>query len=238
MRTYDVTAEFYDLLQGTEQLAVAERLLDRWLGTPRIGVVEVGAGTGLATGLLARRCEVTVHAVEPAASMRAIMLSRLAGHFELLRHVRVHARPVQQLGLTDVADFALCLNTMSTLDPESRADALQALAAALVDGAVLVVQAPAAEPATTRYDLPSWQLGGDTYGGDVTVTPTGADRVEWRFTYRVRRSDVLVREQVETFDGYTVSADGFAAELTSAGFAPFAVDEPDVVIARRRHPAS
>ncbi|MFD0592531.1 hypothetical protein ACFQZ4_08155 [Catellatospora coxensis] len=44
-QAYAVTAEFYDLLQATEHLAVTGRLLDRWLGSPEVGVLDVGAGT-------------------------------------------------------------------------------------------------------------------------------------------------------------------------------------------------
>lgn len=107
---YAATAEFYDLLQATGYLAVAERLLDRWLGVPQLGVLDIGAGTGIATALLAGRCDVTVHAVEPAANMRAVLLSRLAGRTDLLERVRVHAGPAQRLGLRQVADAANCLN--------------------------------------------------------------------------------------------------------------------------------
>ena len=232
-RSYAVTAEFYDLLQATDFLATAERLLDRWLGEPLVGVLDVGAGTGIATGLLARRVSVTVHAVEPAASMRAVLLSRLAGRPELLSRVRLHARPVQRLGLHRAADFALCLNTMSSLDATDRASALDALARAIVRGGTLVVQRPPDSAGAPRYDLPTWQLGGDTYSGEVACTATADDLVQWRFTYRVSRGATILRTEIETFDGHLASADAFAAQLTAAGFMPVDSDTPDVVIARR-----
>ncbi|GAA1421342.1 class I SAM-dependent methyltransferase [Catellatospora coxensis] len=232
-QAYAVTAEFYDLLQATEHLAVTGRLLDRWLGSPEVGVLDVGAGTGLATNQLARRCSVTVHAVEPAASMRAVLLSRLAGQAEVLPRVRVYARNVQDLGLTGVADFAWCLNTMAGLDRSERAAALRALARALVPGGRLVVQRPPTRAAADRRDLPSWRLGGDLYTGEVSTTPVGADRVRWRFSYRVSRDGALVREETEVFDGHLATESGFDAELTEAGFTVVGADEPDIVVARR-----
>src|SRR5262245_36322695 len=125
-QAYAVTAEFYDLLQAADHLRVTGRLLDRWLGRPEVGVLDVraGAGPGLDTALLARRCPVAVHAVEPAASMRAVLLSRLAEHPDPSTRVRVHARAMQELGLLGVADFAWCLNTMAGLDPADRAAVL------------------------------------------------------------------------------------------------------------------
>jgi SAM-dependent methyltransferase len=231
VRDYEVTAEFYDLLQAVSYRKTAERLLDRWLGEPRIGVLDVGAGTGIATALLARRCSVTVHAIEPASSMRTVMLSRLAGRSELLPHVRVHAVPVERLDLSRAADFAICLNTLSTLDATARAEALRALSGLLVPGGRLVVQRPPSEPGPEHGSLPSWCLGGDIYSGDIACTVTGERSLRWRFTYRVARDGVIIRECAETFDGFLTSADEFASELTAAGFTPVDTDDPDVVIA-------
>lgn len=233
-QAYAVTAEFYDLLQAAEQVGVTERLLDRWLGHPEVGVLDVGAGTGLATARLARRCPVLVHAVEPAGVMRAVLLSRLAGQPDLLARVRVHARAVQELGLHNVADFGWCLNTMAELDAAERAGALAALADAVVPGGRLVVQRPPSEAADSRRDLPSWRLGGDLYTGEVTTVRTGPRGVRWRFDYRVSRDGALVREASEVFDGHLATEPEFEAELNAAGFTAVAGDTPDIVIAQRR----
>jgi SAM-dependent methyltransferase len=233
MRSYEITAEYYDLLQAARYAQRADTLLDRWLGRPRIGALDVGAGTGLATELLAKRCGVTVHAVEPTRSMRTVLLSRLAGRPELLEHVRVHARPIQDLGLRRVADFGLCLNTMGTLDRDERADALAALAEALTADATLVLQRPPVAPGRAHAALPAWHLGGDVYSGEVTCTEGSPGAIEWRFTYRVTRDDAVIREEVETFDGFLVAADDFDAELGVAGFVVTDVDNHDVVVARR-----
>jgi SAM-dependent methyltransferase len=230
---YDVTAEFYDVLQATEQLRVTSGLLDRWLGSPRSAVIDVGAGTGLGSALLARRCDVPVHAIEPSRSMRGVLLSRLAGQEELLSRMHVHTAPVQRLNLHDEADFTLCLNTMGTLDSAERADALTALARAMTPGGRLVIQRPPTEVVESRSLLPSWSLGDEIYGGEVTSTPVSDGVIEWRFTYRVTHGDALVREEQETFHGYVVPADAFDEELRRAGFSIMAADDPDIVIARR-----
>jgi SAM-dependent methyltransferase len=233
MPSYEITAEFYDLLQATRYVRQTDAILDRWLGRPRVGVLDVGAGTGLATELLAKRCAVTVHAVEPTRSMRTVLLSRLAGRPELLAHVRVHARPIQDLDLRQVADFGLCLNTMGTLDRDERAAALAALADALTPDATLILQPPPDKPGREHADLPAWHLGGDIYSGEVARTLSRPGIIEWRFTYRVRRDGRVIREEIEAFDGFLVSADDFTAELRDAGLVVSEVDDHDVVVARR-----
>lgn len=233
MSSYDVTAEFYDLLQASRYRETARRLLDRWLGEPVVGVVDMGAGTGIATEQLARRCAVTVHAVEPAPSMRAILLSRLAGRSDLLPRVRVHDRPAGRLRLHRVADFAWCLNVLPSLTADDRAATLGALADAMVPAGRLLVQRPPSEMGRDRADLPTWCLGGDAYGGEVLCERIDAGRIRWCFIYRVSRDDVLIREHAETFDGYLVPAAAFTRELAEAGFVPEDTDAPDVVIARR-----
>jgi SAM-dependent methyltransferase len=231
---YQVTAEFYDLLQATHYVRVAQRLLGRWLGEPKVGIVDAGAGTGLVTAMLARQCEVTVHAIEPAAGMRAIMLSRLAGRPDELAKVRVHAHGIEELGLTEVADFAWCFNTLASLDSAARAAALAALAKAMVRGGTLVLQRPPARTGRRRRDLPRWELGGDIYSGEVTCTQVGIDSVQWHFVYRVSRDDTLFREASETFTGYLATEAEVDCQLDEAGFIIAGADEPEVVVARRK----
>jgi SAM-dependent methyltransferase len=233
MRSYDVTAEFYDILHAPEYLKLAERVLASWLGTPRLAVLDVGAGTGLGTVALAARCRVPIHAVEPAAGMRTVLLSRLAGQHDLLDRVTVHAVGMEQLGLTRMADFALCLNVLAMMDADHRRATLDALAQALVDGGRLVLQAPPEVPGPPRADLPSWRLGEEQYGGEAVCERADGERVRWRFTYRVTRGTAIIREETEAFDGFLVPAARFAQELSTAGFTVESHDHPDLLIARR-----
>jgi len=232
-RSYAVTAEFYDLLQADEFGRLAERLTRRWLGTPQFGVLDVGAGTGLATVLLAEKSAVVVHAVEPSGPMRAVLLSRLAGTPHLLPRIRVHAAGVQDVGLRAEADFAWCVNTMACLDREERAAGLAAIRAALVPGGRLVVQRPP-HRVEQPWELPSRRLGDELYAGRVTCAEAGPGRAQWRFTYRVTCGDTLVREARESFDVYLAEPWEFDGELRAAGFDPIAQDEPEIVIALAR----
>jgi len=240
-RSYGVTAEFYDVLHATRYLESTRRILDRFLGAPMVGVIDVGAGTGLGTALLAERCRVPVHAVEPSAAMRAVLLSRLAGRPDVLSRVHVHTGPVQDLKLIDVADFVLCLNTMGTLDAPARAGALVSLRRALVPCGRMVVETPPSVLPTQTHRLPSWNLGDEVYGGSVTAvspattepTRTAGDQTfTWRFEYQVTNGDELVRSEHESFTGYVVA--DFEPELASAGFEITDRDQAIIVASRPR----
>jgi hypothetical protein len=121
---------------------------------------------------------------------------------------------------------------MGLLDSSDRRAALIAIARAVVPGGTLVVQRPPDRAGPDIRALPSWELGGDMYGGEVVASPAGEGEIDWRFDYRVTRSGVVVREESETFHGYLVSAPAFDAELSDAGFALVDRDAPDVVVAR------
>jgi SAM-dependent methyltransferase len=233
---YEATAEFYDLLQGPAFLERTTALIDRRAGSPRLGILDVGAGTGLATAEFARRFRIDVHAVEPAVSMRWIMLSRLAGHADLLAHVRVHDQPVQHLGLAGAVDLAWCMNMLGTLDRPQRREALAATREALVPGGILLVQRPPSEPSAST-DLGSWDLGGDQYAGQMTCRQIADGVVEWCFTYRVSRDGVCIREISEAFAGFLVTEAQFVRELEQAALTPSEIDHDDVITAtavRRR----
>jgi SAM-dependent methyltransferase len=230
---YEASAEFYDPLHGRRYLDRATALADRLLAgddAPRIGIVDVGAGTGLATAEFARRFPIDVHAVEPSACMRAILLSRLAGHDGMPIRVRVHDRPVQRLGLDAAADVVWCMNMLGTLGPDDRAEALAAMRATLVPGGRLIVERPPDAPREPS-DLGAWDLGGDRYSGSVTCDPVGPDAVVWRFVYRVSRDGTVLREVREEFPGFLVDADGFTGELHRAGFVVTGAEPPDIVVA-------
>jgi SAM-dependent methyltransferase len=232
--SYAATAEFYDLLQATAQQRRAGRLLDRWLDRPRVGVLDAGAGTGVVTELLAARCAVPVQAVEPSAAMRAVLLSRLAGRPRLLDRVTVHAAGMDRLRLPGVADFALCLNVLATLDRPTRQGVLAGLTHALVPGGRLVVQRPPDIVPPARSELPGCQLGRHRYTGWVDCEPAGGQRLCWRFSYQVSDGDAVVRTVTDQFDGYLQPPGEFAEDLRAAGLQPVDADEPQIVVAHRR----
>ncbi|AUS78670.1 class I SAM-dependent methyltransferase [Actinoalloteichus sp. AHMU CJ021] len=221
---YSVTAEFYDLLHLDGYREWARTWLATSARRARLGVLEVGSGTGAMTWVLAEESEVPVHAVEPSRAMRAVLMGRLATASDRVRsRVRVHPHPLGAAGLAGVADLAVCVNLAAGLPPAEREDALwPAVARALVPGGLLVVDSPRrGSPAAEEWPLPSTRLGPDVYTGTVRCAPgdrAGPDR--WTFRYQVLGERGTLREETETFPTWPLDPEVLDQELRVAGFLP------------------
>ncbi|MGW5641076.1 class I SAM-dependent methyltransferase [Streptomyces sp. NPDC003832] len=118
---YAVSAEFYDVLQARRDELRVHRLYAHAVGDARLGVLDVGSGTGRVALMSLAESRVAVHAVEPARAMRASLMSRLASlPPELTKRVAVHALPLNEAALHRVADVAVCHNTVAALPPVER----------------------------------------------------------------------------------------------------------------------
>ncbi|MFC9292902.1 class I SAM-dependent methyltransferase [Streptomyces sp. NPDC057011] len=216
-----MSAEFYDLLHARAYHRHALALAGA-AGAARVGIVEVGAGTGLVTGVLIGASCVPVHAVEPAAAMRAVLLSRLhppvggsAGD-----RVTVHACSALELSLDGQADLAVCLRMAAGLPPEERRALWRALADVLVPGGLLFLDRPPARlPARpVRRSLGEVHLGLDTYGGHVVASAEDG-RIRCDYTYLVYRQGRVLRRAQESFLLWPLTREALGEELAEAGLA-------------------
>lgn len=72
---YAISAEFYDLLQAERDESRVRAFYRADVGRARVGVLDVGAGTGRVTLMSLFESWVPVHAVEPARSMRIPLMT-------------------------------------------------------------------------------------------------------------------------------------------------------------------
>ncbi|MER7465365.1 class I SAM-dependent methyltransferase [Streptomyces sp. NPDC097981] len=235
-QAYAVSAEFYDLLHSRSYHRHALALAGP-AAAARVGIVEVGAGTGLVTDVLIGASCVPVHAVEPAAAMRAVLLSRLhppAGG-SVGDRVTVHACSAVELSLSGQADLAVCLRMASCLPPHERRALWRTLADLLVPGGLLFLDRPPARlPARpARRSLGEVRLGMDTYRGQVTARAEG-DRIRCDYTYLVCRQGRVMRRAQESFLLWPLSRQALGAELADAGLALEGELPPDLLRVRRR----
>ncbi|KPI33675.1 hypothetical protein OV450_1299 [Actinobacteria bacterium OV450] len=239
-RAYTVSAEFYDLLHARSYHRHALALTGP-AAAARVGIVEVGAGTGLVTDVLIGASCVPVHAVEPAAAMRAVLLSRLhppAGGFVGDR-VTVHPCSAAELSLTGQADLAVCLRMASCLPPHERRGLWRALADLLVPGGLLFLDRPPARLPVrpTRRSLGEVRLGMDTYRGQVTARAEH-DRIRCDYAYLVCRQGRVVRRAQESFLLWPLTRQALGAELAGAGLVLEGELPPDLLRVRRAIPAA
>jgi SAM-dependent methyltransferase len=126
-------ASEYDAARPRPPAAVAE-VIAQWCGRPRPDVVDLGAGTGLATVLWAGRAG-TVTAVEPSADMRAILAGRVAALGSDGAGISVVTGTAEDTGLAgESADIVAVSQAMHWFDP---ARALPEIARVLRPGGVL-----------------------------------------------------------------------------------------------------
>jgi len=224
---YQVTAEFYDLLHGVDYRRRARRLLSAHAARARVAILEVGAGSGLVTMVLAEASTVPVHAVEPAPPMRALLLSRLADVAGPVRQrVTVHAGAIQDTGLHDMADLAICVNVASCWDPVQRRAVWRTISRALLPGGVLVLERPLgpADRSGQSEECATVTVGGDEYSGRITVVGCGGERARTDVRYQIRRNGVLLREASESFDMWVLGQRRLLAELAATGLHPGPAD--------------
>jgi Methyltransferase domain len=233
-REYAASGEYLHLLSGPAWVAMRPRLAAALAGVdPGAGpVVELGAGTGLGTDVLLETLDNDVLAAEPSASLRGVLLARLADRGA--GRVTVFPGGAVEVPLPDRIAAVVGMHMVGHLAPPERKRLWAAVAERLAPGGpvVLNVQPPSVAEAVPEFPWMGAAVGGLVYEGTGSAEPTGPDSVRWRMRYRTRREDgtVLAGSSAD-YVWWVVSADGLAAELAEAGLEP-SVDD-DLVVARK-----
>ncbi|MFJ8357228.1 class I SAM-dependent methyltransferase [Streptomyces sp. NPDC093984] len=230
--SYAVTAEFYDVLQADQDEARVRRLYGREVARARVGVLDIGAGTGRVTLMSLAGSRVDVHAVEPARAMRTSLMTRLATLPARPRErVTVHPHALDEASLCAIADVAVCHNTVACLPPAAREVLWPAIGTALVPGGSLFLQLPPAliPVRDVLRLLPEKRVGEHVYGGRMTMSAAG-NRIRTRMDYWVRSAEGVLREHTETFWMWPASRARITDDLARHGFVPLpGHHHPDVL---------
>jgi precorrin-6B methylase 2 len=231
---YSASAEYLHLLSVPTWTDLRPRLAAALAGTDRHAgpVLELGAGTGLGTDVLLDALECDVLAVEPSASLRGVLLARLADRGT--DRVTVFPGSATEVPLPDRIAAAVGMHMVGHLAPPDRKRLWAAVAERLSPGApvVLNVQPPATAQVVPEFPWMAATVGGLVYEGTGSAQPTGPDSVHWRMRYRTRREDgTVLAEASAEYAWWTVSAEGLAAELADAGLV--ATVDDDLVVARK-----
>lgn len=220
--TYAVAAEHYDLWAASywEELGPALRSAIGGLDPSDGPIVELGAGTGLGTVVLADTVPLArVIAVEPSRAMRGVLTSRIVARPDL--HDRVTLLSVDLAGMVWPERLAGFVATamLGHLAPGERTGLWRTLADRLAPGAPAVVHLqPPGRPEPmplTRHT--ARRLGDLDYEGWSEAEPVGERVLRWTMTYRVLRDGEVVDEQRWNSDFHTVSEDDVVVESGAAG---------------------
>lgn len=193
---YDDLAEFHDLFMGPawEQLRPAVRDLVGSCG-PGDVVVEIGAGSGVGTSVIASECRAEILALEPHRTMRAMLLGRVGADPDLA--VRVTVLPEGLVGLPDQVHAAVLAHVLGHLDHAQRLATWAALAERLVPGGAILVTTQEAPDADTDPGeaIETRRIGRHTYTAWHHAGPTDTGPATFRSTYQVHHDGHLVQER-------------------------------------------
>jgi SAM-dependent methyltransferase len=215
-----VSVPFYDLLQENGHVPEILRTLPPLLAGVRRSVLEIGAGTGLITTSLADWTPAEIFALEPSASMRAVLLSRLSSRPELLERVTVLPCDALSVDLDEPAEAVVMINVMYALEPDYRKRLWPVLAAQLEPAGLLVFTWRDGGPPAPRplQELDSRQVGRHTYTVLSEILQGDGETFGARYLYRVTEGEKVVSEEEITGCACRPVWDVIQRELVSAGF--------------------
>lgn len=219
---YANAAEYIDIMSRaaweylTPPLASALKAVDPAHGP----VVELGAGTGLGTVAIAHAVpDVEIVAVEPSASLRAVLLARLVDDPLLARRVTVLDATVQEADLPERFGGLVAMNMIGHLDSAARHDLWALLARRLVPGAPAIVnlQPPDEPTAVPETDFAAIEVGHRVYEGSGRAEPRDERSVTWHMRYRTSERGVLLGERVVEYAWWTLSPPQLREEVAEQG---------------------
>ncbi|WP_406673308.1 class I SAM-dependent methyltransferase [Nonomuraea sp. N2-4H] len=212
---------FYDLFHEDGHVPAIRELLPPLLAGVRRGVIEIGAGTGLITEVIARATPAEIHAVEPSPGMRSVLVNRLARDPELQRRVTVLPCGGLDVKVDEPAGAVVMISVLQSFTADERPRLWRVLAGQLEgDGRLLFnwrdrrPPAPETEPGV----MGTYQVGRHTYEVAGQVLDVTGESVTSRFLYRVRHGETLLSEDEVVSTAHWPPSTAVAAELKEAGF--------------------
>ncbi|MEO3868406.1 class I SAM-dependent methyltransferase [Nonomuraea sp. B12E4] len=219
---YSATVPFYDLFHEDGHVPAIRRTLPPLLAGVRRGVIEIGAGTGLITEVIARETPAEVYAVEPSLGMRSVLVSRLAADPATLSRVTVLPCGALDVEVDEPVEAIVMISVLQNFAAVDRAELWRVLARQLEPGGRLVFnwrdRAPAV-PGEAQV-LGSYQVGRHVYEISGQVLDVAGESVTTRFVYRIRQRGVAISEDEMVSTNHWPPYERLATELRAAGFTP------------------
>ena len=217
---YQAAAGYYDLFaSGHGDSALPSVAFFTALTPPGARVLDVGAGTGRITLPIAERAA-SVHALEPSATMRAVLLARISERPPLRSRVTVLPLAAPDFRLGRRFDYALVAGVLQFLTAAGRRELFEVLAAHLLPGGLLAIDMISDGP------VPDWPdrlveesvVGECRYRLRCGAKADGPEHARLRLTYTTQHSDGLVSTETVERDRYLHGRAATFADLAATGF--------------------
>ncbi|MGE4365427.1 MAG: class I SAM-dependent methyltransferase [Mycolicibacterium sp.] len=209
---YEGMGEFHDLFMtdvgGGLRPALASAFADL---DPVATVLDLGAGTGIGTRLLARSTPAQVIAIEPSLTMRAVLLARVADDAELVDRVSVLAGAAPDI-LNEVAGPVagfVCAHMLGHLTAPQRQQTFARLSALLEPDGIGIITLPRTpDPAEAPVVEESTRIGRHRYLARHQATQS---------EYLVLDGDRILRQETFPSSWEPPTLDQLHNELRQAG---------------------
>jgi SAM-dependent methyltransferase len=222
-RFYDRTAEYVAVLLKPAWEGLGPALADALAGLCTVEgqpIVDVGAGSGLGTEVIAKACpDAEILAVEPNPALRTALLSRVAGNGPLAERVTVVGTDLLSAMLPDRIAGLVGMNVIGHFDPKEREALWTLLATKLAPRgrAVLNLYPPTRPEPVPPTPMAEVRLGRRRYTGTSAAEPAGEDAITWRMSYRVEQDGRAVTEFTASDRWYVFTPERLAVELAEHG---------------------
>ncbi|MFI7122107.1 class I SAM-dependent methyltransferase [Amycolatopsis sp. NPDC049868] len=228
---YHRTAEYVAVLLRQAWRALGPALADALsdLDTSGGPVVDIGAGTGLGTAVLAAALpDADIIAIEPNPALRTALLARCVEDDDLARRVTVLGTDAHSAPLPDRLSAVIAMNVLGHFDPGERRALWEILDGRLIPGgrALLNLQPPTTAVTVPTTPMARVRIGGLEYFGAAAAEPAGPDTITWRMTYRVERQGDVVTELTASDLWHVITASALADEVAEYGLR-LAVTDPE-----------
>lgn len=238
MSAYAVTAQYYDAMADEQRSAIDTQISDalRGLETGGHPVVDIGAGTGLTTQIIASSLpEAEVLAVEPDPAMRPAIMTRVWSDPDLRRRVSILPMSILVAPLPPVVSAAVASATLVHFSPQEREQLWALLSARLSPAgrAVIEIQCPVAED-TPETCIATAQVGRVAYEGWACAQRVDDARQHWRIRYVARLNGVEIDRRCTNYVCWVASAAQVLAEAGAVGLEGHT--SGDLVVLRKATP--
>ncbi|GAB5414262.1 MAG: class I SAM-dependent methyltransferase [Congregibacter sp.] len=219
--SYSMAAQFYDAVSLNTRDHVHQTISRslQLLNSVQGPIVDIGAGTGLTTELIATADPTReVFAVEPDSAMRSSLMTRVCASPEMRAQISIIPMHIMDAPLPPRIAGAVLGASLVHFSPRERASLWQLLARRLNPRGVIIVEIQCAKAEA----IPEVQIAATRVGRVDYICLAGAEKIakdqqRWTLTYRATLDGSELATEHCIYDCWATEPEELAAEAKIAG---------------------